>query len=148
MATVELTWNPSNPLDPGPCIQVTVRNSNEVIEVWKDLGLAIPKSITVKALLDTGAAVSVISNTLAQTCGLFPTSGGGKVRTLGGELSCREFAANLSFPGTKLHEFDSIRIVSAPFEGERNYACLIGRDILCKWIIKFDGPSKRVSITD
>jgi len=41
-----------------------------------------------------------------------------------------------------------MRIVSAVFAKERNYACLIGRDILRNWFISFDGRSKRVIIVD
>ena len=41
-----------------------------------------------------------------------------------------------------------MRIVSADFKKERNYSCLIGRDILRNWDIKFDGRKNLVTIID
>jgi gag-polyprotein putative aspartyl protease len=123
-------------------------NSSEVIEGWRVLGLECPKPRSVTALIDTGASVTVISRTFANYCKLFQTGEGGVFTTLAGRASCGEHAGSLSFPGTTLRPIDSHRIVSANFVGERNYACLIGRDILRNWLITFDGPNKRVTITD
>jgi hypothetical protein len=47
-----------------------------------------------------------------------------------------------------LRSIDPIRVISADFIREPNYACLIGRDILRNWKIIFDGRSKCVTITD
>ncbi|MGB0124823.1 MAG: hypothetical protein WBP63_15390, partial [Silvibacterium sp.] len=98
--------------------------------------------------LDTGASVTVISKTFTKYCKLFQTNEGTELRVLGATYRGGEHAGSVSFPGTNLRTFDLIRIISADFEKEPNYACLIGRDILRNWIISFDGPSKRVTITD
>lgn len=148
MAHLELTWDPFDQRDPGPCIDVVVMNSAEVIERGRALGLQYPEPRPVKALLDTGAAVTVISKTFANYCKLFQTSTGTELRVLGTTYRAGEHAASISFPGTSLKHFDVIRIVSADFVKEPNYACLIGRDILRNWVISFDGRSKRVTITD
>jgi hypothetical protein len=101
-----------------------------------------------RALLDTGASVTVISKTFANHCKLFQTNEGSEITAIGATHRCGEHAGAISFPGTKLKPFDSIRIVSADFPKERYYAILIGRDILRNWILTFDGRSKRVTITD
>jgi hypothetical protein len=101
-----------------------------------------------RALLDTGASVTVISKTFANYCKLFQTNEGSEITAVGTTHSCGEHAGAVSFPGTNLRPFDPIRIVSVDFVKERNYAILIGRDILRKWVITFDGRSKRVTITD
>jgi hypothetical protein len=100
-----------------------------------------------KALLDTGAAVTVISKTFAKYCKLLQT-GETEIRALGSLNKCGEHAGAISFPDTNLRPYDPIRIVSADFVQERHYAILIGRDILRNWTITFDGRSKRVTITD
>jgi hypothetical protein len=101
-----------------------------------------------RALLDTGASVTVISKKFADYCKLLQTNEGSEITAIGATHRCGEHAGSVSFPGTDLRSFDSIRIVSAEFAKERYYAILIGRDILRNWVISFDGRSKRVSIAD
>ena len=139
-----LKWAPG---DPGPCIDVIVMNSREVIEAGRAIGLEYPEPRRMKALLDSGAAVSVISKTFAQYCKLLQT-GETEIRVLGSIHKCAEHAAAVSFPGTNLRPIDPIRIISADFMKEPHYACLIGRDILRNWRITFDGPSNSITITD
>jgi len=148
MGRVELSWNPFDPTDPGPCVDVTVMNSRDVIEDWRAVGLEIPEPLKMKALLDTGASVTVISKVFANYCKLFQTSDRFEITAVGSPHMCGEHAGSISFPGTNLRAFDSIRIVSVVFVKERNYACLLGRDILRNWNITFDGHSKRVTIID
>lgn len=148
MARVELYWNPFDQIDPGPCIDVTIMNSRDVIEAGRPIGFEYPAPHPIKALLDTGASVTVISKAFATYCKLFQTGEGSEITAIGATHRCAEHAGAISFPGTSLRPFDPIRIVSAIFAKERSYACLIGRDILRHWVINFDGRSKRVTITD
>jgi hypothetical protein len=148
MARVELYWNPSDQNDPGPCIDVTVMNSRDVIEAGRAIGLEYPAPLPLKALLDTGASVTVISKVFANYCKLFQTNEGSEITAIGATHHCGEHAGAISFPGTDLRPLDPIRIVSAVFAKGRHYAGLIGRDILRNWLITFDGRSRRVTITD
>jgi hypothetical protein len=148
MARVELNWDPFDQADPGPCINVVVVNSRDVIEAGRAIGLEYPEPRPMRALLDTGASITVISKVYANTCKLFQTSEGSEITAIGATHRCGEHAGAISFPGTGLRSLDPIRIVSAVFARERSYAILIGRDILRNWLIAFDGRSKRVTITD
>ncbi len=148
MARVDIPWNPFDQDDPGPCIDVIVMNSNDVIEAGRALGLEYPEPRRMRALLDTGASVTVISKTFANHCRLFQTNEGSEITAIGATHRCGEHAGAISFPGTNLQPFDPTRIVSVDFPKERHYAILIGRDILRNWTITFDGRSKRVTITD
>jgi predicted aspartyl protease len=148
MARFELKWDPFEQGDPGPCIDVVVMNSRDVIEAGRAIGLEYQKPLPIRALLDTGASVTVISKKFADYCKLFQTNEGSEITAIGATHRCGEHAGSISFPGTDLRSFDPIRIVSAVFAKERHYACLIGRDILRNWVIVFDGRSKRVTITD
>lgn len=148
MARVELKWDPFNQTDPGPLIDVTVMNSRDVIEAGRSIGLEYPPPQTMKALLDTGASVTVISKVFANYCKLFQTNEGSEISAIGATHRCWEHAGAINFPGTGLRSFDPIRIVSAVFVKERYYAILIGRDILRNWSITFDGKARRVTITE
>lgn len=101
-----------------------------------------------RALLDTGSSITVISEVFANTCKLFQTGDRSEVTSLGAVLHCAEHAGAISFPGTDLRSFDPWRIVSAVFSSERHYAIIIGRDILRNWTLSFDGRSKKVTITE
>jgi predicted aspartyl protease len=148
MARVDLHWDPFDQRDPGPIIDVVVMNSTDVLERWRADGLDCPEPIKMKALLDTGASVTVISKKFADFCKLLQTNEGSEITAVGATHRCGEHAGAVSFPGTNLRSFDSIRIVSAVFAKERYYAILIGRDILRNWTITFDGRFNRVTITD
>jgi len=132
---------------PGPCIDVALMNSRHVVEARPDIGLEYPDPFRTKALLDTGAAVTVISKALAKHCKLYQT-GITEIKTLGSVQKCGEYAASISFPGTNLRSVDPIRIISADFIKEPYYACLIGWDILRNWKITFDGKSNTAIIVD
>jgi predicted aspartyl protease len=148
MGRVELRWNPFDPTDPGPCIDVNIQNSRDVIVAGNALGLEYPAPRSIRALLDTGASITVINRVLANSCKLFQTNEGSEITAVGSTHRCAEHAGAISFPGTNLRSLDPIRIVSVIFAKERNYACLIGRDILRNWAINFDGRSGRVTITE
>ena len=148
MGRIDLHWDPFDQMDPGPCINVIVMNSRDAIEAGRAIGLEFPPPHPMRALLDTGASVTVISKVFANYCKLFHTNDGGQITAIGASHPCGEHAGAISFPGTNLRPFDPIRIVSVDFAKERSYACLIGRDILRNWVIAFDGRSSRVTITD
>ena len=148
MARVDLYWDPFDQADPGPLINVLLMNSRDVIDAGTAVGLEYPEPRPVRALLDTGASITVVSKASASSCKLFQTSEGSEITAIGSTHKCGEHAGSISFPDTNLRPFDSVRIVSAVFAKERNYACLIGRDILRNWVIEFDGRSKRVTIKD
>ena len=148
MGQAEIHWDPSDPADPGPCIEVIIANSADVIAEGRAVGLEYPPPRPMKALLDTGASVTVISKVFAEYCKLFQTSAGSEITAIGAPHPCGEHAGSISFPGTNLHPLDPIRIVSVKFAKERFYACLIGRDILRRWLVTFNGRSKQVTIKD
>lgn len=148
MTRVEIPWDPFDQADPGPCIDVTIMNSRGVIEAGRAVGLEYPEPRRMRALLDTGASITVISRIYADHCKLFQTNEGSEITAIGATHRCAEHAGAISFPGTKLRPLDPIRIVSVAFPKERHYAILIGRDILRNWVITFDGRSKRVTIVE
>lgn len=148
MARVDLPWNPFDPDDPGPCIDVVVANSPDVIDAGRAIGLEYPEPRPMRALLDTGASVTVINKVFANSLKLFQTSAGSQIRAIGATHKCGEHAGSISFPGTNLRSLQSIPIISADFIKEPFYAILIGRDVLRNWVITFSGRSKRVTIEE
>jgi len=79
MGIVHLKWNPFDLTDPGPCIDVTVMNSSDILSAWRADGLDCPEPVKMKALLDTGASITAISKTYASYCKLRQTGEGSKI---------------------------------------------------------------------
>src|SRR5271169_6424226 len=125
MTRVDIHWDPFDQTDPGPCINVTVMNSRDVIEAGRALGWEYPEPRPMRALLDTGASITVISRVFADNCKLFQTNEGSEISAIGQTHRCGEHAGAISFPGTNLRPLDPIRIVSAVFAKERHYEILI-----------------------
>ena len=56
------------------------------------------------------------------------------------------YAASIAFPGTELPSFDVIRVVACPIVKQRFFSCLIGRDILQKWLLNYDGKTGELEV--
>lgn len=148
MGSVRIRWDPLNLENPFACIDVIVTNSEAYIDQQGEIGFEFRKPKQLKALLDTGASFTVVSKTFARYCKLFQTKPDSERRVLGGTIKCGDHAGSLSFPGTNLRTVDPIQIVSADFYMERNFACVIGLDVLRRWKVTFDGGAKSVTIED
>jgi hypothetical protein len=116
------------------------------------------KSKTVVALFDTGATKSSIDLGLAAALE-FETVGVSSHFTAAGPMSALNFVADVSFPNVDLRGFSNLEIGSCklPFDinlvdidpmAIRNVGMLIGRDIMSKWNIVWNGPTSTVFISD
>jgi hypothetical protein len=146
MATFKFPWNPFDPGDPGPCIKFAVTRFIDDIEDGKSIGLEYPDPPVPKALIDTGSPFTIISKVLAKNCNLILTDPTFPIRTMNGDCDCEVFCGSVSFPGSGLPPIAAMRILARDFYKEPSYAGIIGRDVLKRWDIRFDGRSKMVTI--
>ena len=147
MAITVIKWD-LGPLDVGPLIDVTIASPRDVIDSGLAVGLEYNRTVTVTALLDTGASTTVVRRRYAEHCKLFLTNPKSELRPVGPDpVPCWEHAAAISFPNTNLRPIDSLRVLSTEFSKDY-YAVLIGRDILRNWRVTFDGPAKRITIEE
>ena len=115
------------------------------LEEGRAVGLEYPE-LTVRALIDTGAALTIINPQIATTCKLSQTDWN-RINTVGGESGeYPAHAAAIYFPGTELPGFDVIRVVACPIIKQPFFSCLIGRDILRKWLLIYDGRKGELEI--
>ena len=116
------------------------------------------KTATVMAHFDTGASRTSIDTKLANFLGLVPV-GAGIVHTAGGSVQMPNYAVDISFPRSRLSPFISIPIGSCnlPFKIEesgsiqispQNFGLLLGRDVMSRWNIVWNGPTSTVFISD
>jgi len=113
------------------------------------------QSLLVMAHFDTGASVTSIDINLAQHLNLNAT-GKNTNLTAAGHQIMPTFAIDLSFPNTTLHPFTNLQIGSCNLNfklntnltNPRNFGLLLGRDVMSRWNIVWNGPSSTVIISD
>ena len=114
-------------------------------------------SIITIAHFDTGASVTSIDIELANYLHL-PITGQSENRTASGHQKMPVFTIDISFPSTQLSPFHNLRISSCKLGFDiankinpskpRNMGILIGRDIMSRWNIIWNGPTSTVIISD
>lgn len=130
----------------GPKITVTIGHPQKAIALAKQAHVDLKQAYTVTALIDTGASRTVISPQLAATCGLQKT-GEARISSAGHITNRPEFVGAIHFPEQELRAFDSVSLVACPLP-EQDVACLLGRDVLERWNLTYDGRSGLVEVEE
>ena len=142
---MKFPFTPTDLLQQGPHIAIVVSATRLEVEEGRAVGLEFPE-LSVRALIDTGASLTIINPQIAATCKLKQT-GHQRINAVGGEAGeYAEHAAAITFPGTELPSLDTARVVACPIIRQPFFSCLIGRDILRKWLFLYDGRSGEVEI--
>jgi predicted aspartyl protease len=129
----------------GPVIDILISAPLPEMEAGRAIGLDF-KQLQIKALIDTGAALTVINPQVASTCKL-PQTDWSRIATVGGGGGVYPgYAAAISFPGTHLPNLKVVRVVASHIMGQPFFSCLIGRDILRNWLLVYDGPNGELEI--
>jgi hypothetical protein len=129
----------------GPVIDILISAPLPEMEAGRAIGLDF-KQLQIKALIDTGAALTVINPQVASTCKL-PQTDWSRIATVGGGGGVYPgYAAAISFPGTHLPSLKVVRVVASHIMGQPFFSCLIGRDILRNWLLVYDGPNGELEI--
>jgi hypothetical protein len=126
--------------------------------IFRKPPLNIPlSSIVVIAHFDTGASVTSIDIELAKHLN-FLVTGQSESRTASGPQIMPNFAVDISFPSTGLSPFYNLLIGSCRLDFDlannmdpskpQNMGILIGRDIMSRWNIIWNGPTSTVIISD
>ena len=130
----------------GPKIQVTICNPQASLALAKQAHVELKEPYTVTALIDTGASRTVINPQVAVTCGLRQT-GQACISSAGHITNRPEFAGAIHFPGQDLNDFDPMSLVACPLP-EQGVSCLLGRDVLERWKLTYDGRDGLVEVEE
>ena len=142
---MKLSSTPAGLLQQGPLIDILISATRFELDEGRAVGLDFAEW-PVRALIDTGASVTIINPQIAKTCKLRQTSRARIVAVGGDAGEFPEHAAAISFAGTDLPSFDAIRVVACPIIRRPFFSCLIGRDILQKFRLTYDGRTGEVEI--
>lgn len=129
-------------LTSGPILQVFIGPSRELINA---LGSEVAAPIPVSALIDTGAAATVITTETALLLGL-RSVGAMSIHTPTtiDPVLCRQFHVNVYL--STLFAIENVMVIEAPLTGQP-FQCLIGRDVLSHGVLTYDGVRNRFGLT-
>ena len=146
MPIVDLSRPPDELKLHGARVRISIAVSVMEREELDAVGLQQPAPLAIAALIDTGASITVINPEVAQRCGLRRT-GQVRVSAVGTTGDFPEYSASLLFPDSPLHGFETIRVVACKLVGQP-VACLIGRDVMRRWKLSYDGRSGAVQVEE
>ena len=126
----------------GPTCQVVIKPSDPTIEKLKLEKKDVP-SITILALIDTGASTTAVSKKVVKALKLVPR-GTVQVYTSHKKPEIRnEFDIALEFDADTY--LTILRALEANLQNH-NIDCLIGRDVLTHGVFTYNGPKKEVDL--
>lgn len=130
----------------GPRIRISISAPEEEIEIGRAFAIVYPDPLSIVALVDTGASLTVINPELVQSCRLSQT-GFTKISSAGSIGDFPTYAAHIEFPGYNLRGFEIIPVVACRLP-QQSISCLIGRDVLRRWIFTYNGRTGEFAVAD
>lgn len=128
----------------GPIIPVQVGIPASLKAQLEAQGQSAPVPEEIPALIDTGASITAISIPTAERLQL-PVTGSVQIGGATGVAQQPVYGAFLRVTDPFV-EYDPIRLAGANLSGVP-FQMLIGRDVLCKMLLAYDGKRGRFSLT-
>lgn len=113
----------------------------------KSVNVTLPKALCVMALIDTGASATIINPQVAVTCGLLQTDSV-RISSVGQILQVPVYAGAISFPDSDLKNIDPARLIACPLPAQQHFSCILGRDVLERWKVTYNGRQGSTVIED
>lgn len=98
-----------------------------------------PGFTTTDALIDTGAQRTIVSPEVVQKVALSKIDETDVIR-VGGKMRANVYVASLQFSHSGL---GTVEVIAVPCCDLANplFRCLLGRDVLSRWVLHYDGPA-------
>jgi predicted aspartyl protease len=128
----------------GPLIQVEVSLHPAAEANLQNANLPIPAPIPGTALIDTGASVSSVDESIVSQLGI-PAVGTSQVFTPGGQVLQQLHPCRIWFPGASLPPI-TFGFVLAGILKAQGIDVLLGRDVLRDYVLVYNGPGAHYTI--
>ena len=130
----------------GPVLEVLIAPTPQMIQNVMESGETPPSAVSGLAIIDTGATVTAVDESICRNLGLKPT-GAAKTSHAGGSEMRACYPIQITFPGTPLPSITNPRTMSVNLQfGQTPFALLLGRDVLMKLRFVYNGPAGRIEI--
>jgi predicted aspartyl protease len=138
-------------IDIGPVLQVLVEVPTPLAASFRTAGTPVPQPASGLALIDTGATCSAVDDSVVQALGVQPI-GVVNVGTAGGIRQQAVYSARFSFPGSNIPAMEFAQLTGVDLRGHVvphlsiPLIALIGRDILSKFVMIYNGPNASITL--
>jgi hypothetical protein len=127
----------------GPALEAVVALDAKKLAPLYQAGVAVPRPVPVRALIDTGTDVTALAPGVLQRLGLAPLRTHSTL-TAGGQVTIRIFEVSVTITGPKgisgpMYMRPYLLVTELPTQLP-NLEGLIGRDILGECLFQQDGP--------
>jgi len=130
----------------GPVLQVAISVTNELTAKLASEGKHAPQPVTGFALIDTGASLTAVDETVCRRLELVPTSTI-LISHAGGSEDRPCYPIQVLFPGTPIRPVIIARACSVSLAaGKQSYILLLGRDFLSRYKMVYHGPAGRIEL--
>ena len=135
----------------GPVIQIQIETPPVLAESLQKASTPIPNPIEGFVLIDTGASITAIDVSIFTQLGINP-NGIAMVGTAGGPQQQSTYPVRLTFPGTGIPGVNHAKALGCNLAGQlvlgtRPLIALIGRDILQRFILIYNGSAGMFSLS-
>ncbi|HXZ13535.1 MAG TPA: hypothetical protein VEG64_14200 [Candidatus Sulfotelmatobacter sp.] len=128
----------------GPLISVEIGVPQALAQHLSSHNLPVPAPVPGVALIDTGASITSVDNSVFRTLRTQPVS----IATVGGAHGSAQqsvYPASISFPGTALQGLDFNQVLGCDISGQATglqqpLIALVGRDLLQHFVFIYHGP--------
>jgi predicted aspartyl protease len=127
----------------GPQVVVQVEVPTALAKLLSGSGQPVPPPVTGRALIDTGATASAVDASVVAALGVKPV-GTANIGTAGGPTTQPVYPIRVELQGIGL-KIDFSRVTGAPLKG-MGLVALLGRDMLSRMILIYDGPSSEYTL--
>lgn len=131
-----VTGKDPNMVQAGLIIPVLLTPSLPIRKLLEKSKIGLPEAVELSALVDTGASRTVVRSGVCRRMNLIPRNRI-QISTAGTPCLADEYDVALIFPMLNMR-FDPLFVLEAPLTGQ-NITCLIGRDLLSKGILFYNG---------
>jgi len=107
-------------------------------------GKPVPKPIAGKALMDTGASITAVDDSIITSLGVQPV-GVTTVHTPSGSAQQNQYPARFNFPGSGLPQLNVHQTIGSILRPQGIIA-LIGRDALSNVVLVYNGPGGFITL--
>lgn len=139
-------------LSRGPLIEVRIATTRAYREVLEEAGLEVPEPMLVRGLVDTGASLTCIDKKVIDQLGLKPTGATDMLTpsTGSGHVTVQLYDVSVSLLGSSPAEgaltFQSCSVAETELFEKQNYHALIGRDLLSRCLLVYNGKEKTFTL--
>ncbi len=135
----------------GPIMPVEVAVPGALAQYLTNTKQNVPAPVTGLALIDTGATITAVDESVFQALGV-PPVGTATVGTAKGIVEQPVFPARMSFPGTTLQDLDFSQVLGCDLTGQLSLGTerlivLMGRDLLQFFVLVYNGPGGLISLS-